>query len=148
MKFVQETAMNMKITFPGGLAVNAAFKGFTVRTDQRAEHGGGGTAPEPFDLFLASLGTCAGLYALRFCEQRGIDTQGLGLTLTTETDPEGQRLALVRLEIKLPAGFPEKYREAIIRSVDQCAVKRQIMEPPRFEVATVIGMTQPEMVKI
>ena len=140
--------MNMKITFPGGLAVNAAFKGFTVRTDQRAEHGGGGTAPEPFDLFLASLGTCAGLYALRFCEQREIDTRGLGLTLTTETDREGKRLALVRLEIELPAGFPEKYREAIIRSVDQCAVKRQIVEPPRFEVATVVGMTQPEMVKI
>lgn len=140
--------MNMKITFPGGLAVDADFKGFTVRTDQRAEHGGGGTAPEPFDLFLASLGTCAGLYALRFCEQRGIDTRGLGLTLTTEKDHEGKRLALVRLEIELPAGFPEKYSEAIIRSVDQCAVKRQIMEPPRFEVATVVGMTQPEMVEI
>lgn len=140
--------MNMKITFPGGLAVNAAFKGFTVKTDQRAEHGGGGTAPEPFDLFLASLGTCAGLYALRFCEQRGIGTRGLGLTLTTEKDPEGKRLALVRLEIELPAGFPEKYSEAIIRSVDQCAVKRQILEPPRFEVATVVGVTQPETVEI
>ncbi|HET9228299.1 MAG TPA: OsmC family protein, partial [Thermoanaerobaculia bacterium] len=91
--------MSMKITFPGGLAVNAAFKGFTVATDQGVEHGGEGTAPEPFDLFLASLGTCAGLYALRFCEQRGIDTRGLGLTLTTETDREGKRLALVRLEI-------------------------------------------------
>lgn len=140
--------MNMKITFPGGLAVNAAFKGFTVTTDQRVEHGGGATAPEPFDLFLASLGTCAGLYALRFCEQRGIGTRGLGLTLTTETDREGKRLALVRLKIELPAGFPEKYSEAIIRSVDQCAVKRQIMEPPRFEVATVVGMTQPETVEI
>lgn len=140
--------MNMKITFPGALAVSAAFKGFTVTTDQRVEHGGGGTAPEPFDLFLASLGTCAGLYALRFCEQRGIGTQGLGLTLTTETDREGKRLALVRLEIELPAGFPEKYSEAIIRSVDQCAVKRQILEPPRFEVATAVGRTQPEMVKI
>jgi putative redox protein len=139
--------MNMKITFPGGLAVNAAFKGFTVKTDQRAEHGGGGTAPEPFDLFLASLGTCAGLYALRFCEQRGIDTRGLGLTLTTETDLEGKRLALMRLEIELPAGFPEKYSEAIIRSVDQCAVKRQIIEPPRFEVATVVGVSQPETVE-
>lgn len=140
--------MNMKITFPGGLAVNAAFEGFTVTTDQGVEHGGGGAAPEPFDLFLASLGTCAGLYALRFCEQRGIGTQGLGLTLTTETDREGKRLALVRLEIELPAGFPEKYSEAIVRSVDQCTVKRQLMEPPRFEVATVVGMTQPATVEI
>ena len=139
---------NMKITFPGGLAVNATFKGFTVLTDQRVESGGGGTAPEPFDLFLASLGTCAGLYALRFCQQRGIDTQGLGLTLTTERDPESKRLALVRLDVELPAGFPEKYREAIVRAVDQCAVKRQILEPPRFEVATVLARTQPEMVEV
>jgi putative redox protein len=140
--------MDMKITFPGDLAVNAAFKGFTVTTDQGLEHGGGGTAPEPFDLFLASLGTCAGLYALRFCQQRGIATQGLGLTLTTEKDPEWKRLALVRLEIELPDGFPEKYREALIRSVDQCAVKRHILAPPRFEVVTVAGRSQPETVEV
>ncbi|HEX7185635.1 MAG TPA: OsmC family protein [Thermoanaerobaculia bacterium] len=140
--------MNMKITFPGGLGVNAAFKGFTVMTDQGVEHGGGGTAPEPFDLFLASLGTCAGLYALRFCQQREIATQGLGLTITTQRDPEGKRLALVRLAIELPAGFPEKYREAVTRAVDQCAVKRQILEPPRFEVVTVAGRMQPEMVEV
>lgn len=137
----------MKITFPGGLAVNAELKGFTVTTDQGVEHGGGGTAPEPFDLFLASLGTCAGLYALRFCQQRGIATQGLGLTLTTEKHPEEKRLALVRLEIELPDGFPEKYREALIRSVDQCAVKRHILTPPRFEVATVAGRSPIEMVE-
>jgi|SRR5436305_6413199 len=132
--------MSMKITFPGGLRVNAAFKGFTVATDQPVEHGGGETAPEPFDLFLASLGTCAGFYALRFCQQRGIDTRDLGLTLATEKDPAGKHLALVRLDIELPAGFPEKYRDAMIRAVDQCAVKRHIVDPPRFEVATVAGM--------
>ena len=128
--------MNMTITFPGGLGVNAAFKDFTVRTDQAVEHGGGGSAPEPFDLFLASLGTCAGLYALRFCQQRGIDTQGLGLLLETERESDGKHLALIRLEIGLPAGFPEKYREAIVRAVDQCAVKRHVVDPPRFEVVT------------
>ena len=140
--------MSMKITFPGGLAVNAAFKGFTVTTDQEVEHGGGGTAPEPFDLFLASLGTCAGLYALRFCQQRGIATRGLGLTLTTEKSPERKQLALVRLAIELPEAFPEKYREALIRSVDQCAVKRHIVAPPRFEVTTAAGRPQPEMVEV
>ena len=140
--------MSMKITFPGGLAVNAVFKEFTVTTDQGVEHGGGGTAPEPFDLFLASLGTCAGLYALRFCQQREIATQGLGLTLTTEKDPDRKRLALVRLEIELPEGFPEKYREALIRAVDQCAVKRHILAPPRFEVVTVAGRAQPELVEV
>ena len=138
-------ATSLKITFPGGLAVDAAFKGFTVATDQRVEHGGGDTAPEPFDLFLASLGTCAGLYALRFCQQRGIATEGLGLTLATEKDPEGRRLALVRLDVELPAGFPDKYRAAILRAVDQCAVKRQILDPPRFEVAAAAGATRREM---
>lgn len=140
--------MDMKITFPGGLAVNAAFKGFTVTTDQGVEHGGGETAPEPFDLFLASLGTCAGLYALRFCQQRGIATHGLGLTLTTENDLGWKRLALVRLEVELPDGFPEKYREAMIRSVDQCTVKRHILTPPRFEVVTTAGRSQPERVEV
>lgn len=140
--------MSVKITFPGGLAVNATFKGFTVTTDQRIEYGGGGTAPEPFDLFLASLGTCAGLYALRFCQQRGIATDGLGLTLATEKDPEGKRIALMHFEIELPIGFPEKYREAIIRAVDQCAVKRHIVEPPRFEVLTFAGGRQPETVEV
>lgn len=143
--------MDMKITFPGGLAVNAGFKGFTVATDQRVENGGGGTAPEPFDLFLASLGTCAGLYALRFCQQRGLDTAGLGLTLVTEKEPESKHLALVRLEIELPAGFPDKYRDAIVRAVDQCAVKRHIVEPPRFEVATVAAsllLEQPVMLEV
>ncbi|MES1240017.1 MAG: OsmC family protein [Acidobacteriota bacterium] len=140
--------MDMKITFPGGLAVEAAFKRFTVTTDQGVEHGGGGTAPEPFDLFLASLGTCAGLYALRFCQQREIATEGLGLTLTTENDPERKRLALVRLEIELPHGFPEKYREALVRSVDQCAVKRNILAPPRFEVATAGDGARREIVEV
>ena len=139
--------MSMKITFPGGLAVNAAFKGFTVETDQKVENGGGATAPEPFDLFLASLGTCAGFYALRFCQQRGIDTYGLGLTLSTERDPEAKRLSAIRLEIELPAGFPEKYRDAILRAVDQCAVKRAIVDPPRFEVLTVSSVPQPETVE-
>jgi putative redox protein len=127
----------MQITFPGGVAVDAHFRGFTVHTDQRLDHGGAETGPEPFELFLASLGTCAGLYALRFCQQRGIDPTGLGLTLVTEKDPNAPRLGLVRMEIQLPPAFPEKYRDAIVRAADQCAVKRHVLEPPRFEVAAV-----------
>ena len=126
--------MSMKITFPGGLAVDSEYRGFTVHTDQPKEHGGDGSGPAPFDLFLASLGTCAGLYVLRFCQQRGLSTQGLGLTLETAKDPEGKRIDLVRIEIQLPEGFPDKYREAAIRAADQCAVKKHIVEPPRFEV--------------
>lgn len=127
----------MQITFPGGAAVDAQFRDLTVHTDQRVGHGGEGTGPEPFELFLASLGTCAGLYALRFCQQREIDTTGLGLTLTTEKDPSGTRIGTVRMEIQLPMGFPAKYRDAILRAADQCAVKRHIVEPPSFELTAV-----------
>ncbi|HYX23208.1 MAG TPA: OsmC family protein [Thermoanaerobaculia bacterium] len=137
----------MTITFPGGVAVDAELRGLKVHTDQRPEHGGGGTGPEPFELFLASLGTCAGFYALRFCQQRGIDTTGLGLDLTTEKDPSGTRIGTVRLAIHLPAGFPDKYRDAIVRAADQCAVKRHVVEAPVFEVVA-CRARQPELVEV
>jgi putative redox protein len=124
----------MKIQFPGGLEVTAVHEGFTIRTDQPLAQGGGGNAPTPFDLFLAAIGTCAGLYALRFCEQRGLPIAGLGLELTPERDETGKRVSRVRIDIELPPGFPEKYRDAILRAVDQCKVKRHILEPPEFEV--------------
>ena len=126
--------MSMQITFPGGLVAEAHYKGFTIVTDQPVAEGGAGSAPTPFDLFLAALGTCAGLYALRFCQQRGIDTGGLFLKLATERDGGAGRVSTVRLTIGLPEDFPERYRGAILRAVDHCAVKRHILEPPSFEL--------------
>ncbi len=126
----------MKITFPGGVAVNAEFDGFTVKSDQPVRAGGEGAEPSPFDLFLASLGTCAGFFALRFCQQRELATLGLGLSLDVERDPEKKLPSKVRIVINLPEDFPEKYRSAIIRATDQCAVKRSIADPPEFEVIT------------
>ena len=130
-------AWTMEIRFPGGLEVEAVHGGFTIATDQPALQGGSGSAPTPFDLFLASIGTCAGLYALRFCQQRNLDTEGLALNLTTVKDADGKRVAGIRIEITLPPEFPEKYRDALLRAVDQCKVKRHILEPPSFEVTTV-----------
>jgi putative redox protein len=124
------------ILFPGGVAVEARFDGFSVITDQPADHGGQGSAPAPFDLFLASLGTCAGLYALRFCQERELSTEGLKLTLQTEKETEKPRLSKVKLAIQLPIDFPEKYRTAIIRAANRCTVKRTILDPPEFEVVT------------
>lgn len=126
----------MKITFPGGVAVNAEFDGFTVKSDQPVRAGGEGTEPSPFDLFLASLGTCAGFFALRFCQQRELSTEGLGLSLDIERNPETKLPAKVRIVINLPGDFPVKYQTAIIRATDQCAVKRSIADPPEFEVVT------------
>lgn len=125
--------MMYEVTFPGGVAVDTTIDGHTIHTDQPAPHGAG-SGPSPFELFLASLATCAGFYALRFCQERGIATDGLRVTLTPER--ETKRLTAVRIEITTPPGFPEKYREAIVRAVDQCAVKRAILEPPAFEVTS------------
>jgi ribosomal protein S12 methylthiotransferase accessory factor len=124
----------MEITFPGGVAVDAHFEGTTIRTDQPERCGGGGTAPAPFDLFLASIGTCAGYYALRFCQERQISSEGLRLSTTWERSPATKLIARIRIELTLPPGFPEKYRTAILRAVDQCAVKKHLLEAPAVEV--------------
>jgi ribosomal protein S12 methylthiotransferase accessory factor len=129
--------MAMEVTFPGGIAVNALYKGFTIPTDQPEKSGGKNSAPAPFDLFVASIGTCAGFFAMRFCQERDIDTSDLKVTLDTERDEERKRLAKIKIEIQLPQGFPEKYKKAIIRAADQCPVKRHIIEPPEFEVVAV-----------
>jgi ribosomal protein S12 methylthiotransferase accessory factor len=126
--------MHMEMSFPGGLEVNAEVKGFTIRTDQPERAGGEGTAPAPFDLFLASIGTCAGLYVLQFCQKRDIDTSQLGVSMETIKDPETRRIATIRIDVRLPEGFPDKYIPAVRRAVDQCAVKRHILEPPEFVV--------------
>ncbi len=127
----------MDIRFPGGLEVEAVHDGFTILTDQPLAQGGAGAAPTPFDLFLASIGTCAGLYALRFCQQRNLETEGLSLKITPGHADGGKRVSRIAIEITLPAAFPEKYRDAILRAVDQCKVKRHILEPPAFEVTAV-----------
>jgi len=126
----------MEITFPGGVQVNAQFNGFEVVSDQPAKNGGENTAPSPFDFFLASLGTCAGFFALRFCQQRELSTEGLSMQLITERNAESKRLDRVKITMQLPNDFPEKYRSAIIRATDQCAVKKALLDPPEIELIT------------
>lgn len=132
--------MDMKITFPGGSRVNAEFNGMIIPTDQPVEDGGEGTAPSPYGYFLASLGTCAGIYVLSFCQQRDIATEGMFLNQKMEfgTDKNGRkRLARLMIEIVLPAGFPEKYKNAIIKTAELCTVKRVITDPPDFEITAI-----------
>lgn len=125
------------VSFPGGVAVDATYKGHTIRTDQPVDSGGGDAAMSPSDLFFASIAACMGFYALRFCQSRSLATEGLSLTLEPIRDEEAKRVSLVRVELVLPSAFPEKYRPAIERAVDHCAVKKQILEPPAFEVQLV-----------
>ena len=129
--------MPMEVRFPGGVVVEAIHAGMTIRTDQPVAAGGAGSAPSPFDLFLASIATCAGFYALRFCQERGLPTEGLGVTMDWERSPETKLISKIRISLKLPEGFPEKYRSAILRATDQCAVKKHLVAPPAIEVEAV-----------
>ena len=124
----------IQVSFPGGVRVDAGYKGFVIQTDQPTHEGGTGAAPAPFDLFLASLATCAGFYVLVFCQERKIPTEGLALSMRTEKDPETKMISRISIEIMLPPGFPPKYKTAVVKAADQCTVKRQIVQPPAFEV--------------
>ncbi|MDD8031143.1 MAG: OsmC family protein [Acidobacteriota bacterium] len=129
----------IKVTFAGNLKVKAEFKGMAILTDQPTYAGGDGEAPAPFDLFLASIATCAGYYVLAFCKQRKLSVDGLYLTMATEKSQASKMIEKIKIEIHLPADFPDKYKEAIIRAVDQCTVKAHLQKPPAFEVLTVRG---------
>jgi putative redox protein len=131
--------VDMEVFFPGNKRVHARYKGFLIETDQPVESGGDGSAPAPFDLFMASIGTCAGIYMLSFLEQRGISTQGAGINLRSERDPETKLVSKITLELKLPPEFPDKYRDAVIRAAEQCAVKRHLDNPPAFETYVTVG---------
>lgn len=126
--------MKIDVTFPGGMAVNANISGFTVPTDQPKAYGGGGTAPSPFELFLSSIAACAGYFALAFCKERDIGTDGMSLTAGFERNPETKALSKVVIDLHLPENFPEKYQKAIVRTIDQCSVKKSILAQPAFEI--------------
>ncbi len=128
--------MNMTIDFPGGVRVAAHFDGFTVETDQPPEEGGEGTAPTPFETFLASLGTCAGVYVLGFCRRRKIPVEGIRLIQAVEFNPRTELVDSIALDIQLPPEFPEEYRSAVIRAAAQCKVKKHFEHPPEIAITT------------
>jgi len=124
--------MEMVIDFPGGSRVDAHFGGFTVPTDQPPTS----SAPSPFEVFLASIGTCAGIYVLGFCRQRGLSAEGIRIIERVNHSRLTGMVETIELEIQVPATFPEKYRDSLIRSAELCAVKKHLENPPRFEVST------------
>jgi putative redox protein len=125
----------IQVSFPGGKRVQAVVGDQTIRTDQSVAHGGEGSAPEPFDLFLASLATCAGLYVLVFCQTREIPTAQL--SLVQDQVFENGRLLGVRLSVVVPADFPAKYLDAVRAAAASCRVKKTLSDPPDVEVVVV-----------
>ena len=126
----------MIITSGGGKKVNAEYRGFTIETDQSVLGGGEGSAPEPYSLFLASLGTCAGIYVYSFCQKRNIPTDHVRIIQTRHRQEDGTGAGRISLEIEVPEDFPEKYRKALVEAANLCAVKKTIQNPPDFEIST------------
>jgi putative redox protein len=126
----------MEITFDGGKVITAHLNGHIIRTDQPIDNGGGNSAPAPFDLFLASIGTCAGIYIKSFCDKRQISSDGIKIIQSLEVDPLKRLPSVIKLDIQLPAGFPEKYSEAVINAAELCLVKKTINNQPEFKVTS------------
>jgi putative redox protein len=127
--------MEMVIDFPGDSRVDAHFGRFTVPTDQPPT----ASAPSPFDTFLASIGTCAGIYIVGFCRQRGLPTRDIRIVERVNHSPVTGMVERIELEIQVPPTFPEKYRDSLIRSAELCAVKKHLENPPKFEISTTLG---------
>lgn len=121
--------MEILINFPGGARVDAHVRDHTVQTDQPKSGGGDDSAPSPFELFLASIGTCAGIYILGFCRQRNLPAEGIRIVQRVHADK-------IELEIQVPPSIPKQYHSALIRSAELCKVKKTLENPPRFEITT------------
>ena len=133
--------MDVEVSFPGGKRVDARVGPYVVHTDQPTEEGGDGSALSPFELFLASLATCAGLYVLAFCQARSLSTAGIGVHQHVETDPLTKLPSRILLELRLPPTFPEKYRTAVIRAAESCKIKKTIAARPAIEVVATTAVS-------
>ena len=132
--------MQMVTRFTGGARVDVAFGPFVVRTDQPAHAGGGASSPTPFATFLASIGACAGIYVLAFCRERGLPTEGIEIVQTMDTDRSTGMVTAIHLAIHVPASFPVKYHGALVRTAEQCTIKKHLEAPPRFEITTQVDL--------
>ena len=124
----------MEVTFDGGKVITAHLNGHSIRTDQPVKQGGENSAPSPFDLFLASIGTCAGIYVKMFCDQRNIPSDNIKINQIMQYDNITGLASEIKIDIQLPSDFPEKYKDAVINAAELCKVKKSLANPPVFEV--------------
>ena len=114
------------VVFPENKKVDVTFGQFTIQTDQSKKNGGEETAPEPFDIFIASLGACAGIYAKSFCDTRDIPTDHMHLTIDVRFKKGQSYLDQINITLHVGRQFPEKYEKPIIKTMNGCAVKNQL----------------------
>ncbi|MBW6499259.1 MAG: OsmC family protein [Bacteroidales bacterium] len=129
--------MDMEIFLGENQRVEAHYKGFVIESDQPSAAGGDNSAPAPFDLFLASIGTCAGYYVKAYCLQRDLPTQGIRLVQKMHRNRETRMVSAIEISIIVPADFPERHREQLIKAANACAVKKHIANAPEFIVNTI-----------
>jgi len=122
----------MKIRLREGRKVEAEIREFTLLTDQSETAGGDNAAPNPFELFLASLGTCSGYYVLAFCRKHDISTEGLELDMEFERDETSKLIRKIDIAVNFPPDFPKRYVAACIKSAEQCTVKKHLADPPEI----------------
>ena len=126
--------MKINVEFAGNKKVYAHINNFVVKTDQPTNVRGDNTAPSPFELFLASIATCAGIYVKMFCDSRNISSENIVITQNVEFKDNGLP-SKISINIKLPTDFPDKYKESIIKVAENCKVKQSIISQPVFEIA-------------
>jgi ribosomal protein S12 methylthiotransferase accessory factor len=126
-----ESGKEIVVRLTGGRRVEAELDGHRVLTDQARSNGGEDTAPSPFQVFLASLGACAGIFVQGFCARRGIPFEDIKL-IERPTYGTNGALESVEFELQLPPDFPRNYEEAVLRVIDQCSVRRTLQSPPMF----------------
>jgi ribosomal protein S12 methylthiotransferase accessory factor len=124
----------IKIEFGEGQKLSAVSNNYCIDVDMPTSEGGQGSAPEPMDLFLASLVTCAAHYARKFCESRSLPMNGLGLKVRYKYNQQGTQIARFTYELTIPEGFPEKYKAALLRALDLCPIKKLLLSPPSFQL--------------
>ncbi len=126
----------VEVSFPQGKRIDAKIGNFLIPTDQSISYGGQEAYPEPFDLFLASLATCAGIYALNFCQRRNISTKGMKLLMSCHWDKEKKLYTKISINLTISEDFPGKYQGAIIHAMELCSVKKYLYTPPEIQIET------------
>ncbi|WP_428398360.1 OsmC domain/YcaO domain-containing protein [Marinobacter salarius] len=134
--------MEIKVNFLENLRLEAKFDDFTVVTDQPIRYKGDGSAPSPFDYFLASSALCAAYFVRVYCKARDIPTENIRLSQNNIVDPENRYNQIFRIEVELPENISDKDRQGILRSIDRCTVKKVVQTGPEFQIETVENLDE------
>ncbi|NWA25175.1 OsmC domain/YcaO domain-containing protein [Pseudomonas gingeri] len=129
--------MEIKVNFLDNLRLEAKFDDFTVVADQPIRYKGDGSAPGPFDYFLASSALCAAYFVKLYCETRNIPTDNIRLSQNNIVDPENRYNQIFKIQVELPADISAKDRQGILRSIDRCTVKKVVQAGPEFVIEEV-----------